>query len=402
MRGGCRKALVDTGAHDRVIPLRAHDISFSRALAVAIYDRAGNLLLERGSMIVSERQRDRLLELGFIADEGRAPAGRGAVPVAFRAAAADATTDAAAVPVFEAMRMLAHRLQLLHNQLLSGTTGHFEASLMGMAAQIDALAERDADAALASMHLQASEDGLGPRLVHAAVLCRVLAAALQLDEAQRRSTLAAALTYDVALTPITPALNRQNAPLTPAQRAAVDAHPGEACDLLRQAGIDDAVWLDAVMQHHERVDGSGYPQRLQGDSISLPGRMLGIVDSYSAMVRPRAYRDAVLSRQALRDLFLERSRSVDERLANLFVKEVGMYPPGSLVRLANREIAVVARRGAGLGHPQVHTVVYADGTVASTHPMRDTREPGAAIVEGVPLQKYRSILAGLDRLWMPG
>lgn len=369
---------------------RACDLLLDRVLEFALYDRFGNLLFRPGGKVTCPDQRDRLLARGFVVqDNGREDAS--APPVR--------PVPAAPRAVFESVRDLATRLQPLHSQLLDRTTLQFGTSLMGMAAQLDALAARDADAALASMHLHSVEEGLAPRLVHAAVLCRVLAVALQLDDAQRLSTLAAALTYDIALTPISARLNHQNAPLSADQRAVVDTHPDAACALLREAGIDDPIWLAAVAEHHERVDGSGYPRKLTGDAISLPGRVLGIVDSFSAMVRPRAYREAVLSRQALRDLFLQRSRSVDERLANIFVKEIGMYPPGSLVRLGNREVAVVVRRGVKVAHPQVRTVIYADGSRALTWPARDTEQPGLEIVEGVAIHKHRSVLASVHALW---
>lgn len=379
---------------------RTTDIGLGAPLRHALYDSRGHLLLRTGQLIETRQQFERLLEQGFLVDDDDAP-GHAAWsgPAASPAGEPLVPVEAEPEPVFDAVREIARRLQLLHDHLLARTTSRFAPSLLRMVAELDGLATDDADAALASMHLYSTEEGLGPRLVHAAVLCHVFATALGMDAAQRRSTLAAALTYDVALTPIATTLNRQTGPLTAAQRQAVDSHPAEACELLQAAGIDDPLWLDAVMEHHERVDGSGYPRRLEGDVISLPGRVLGIVDSFSAMVRPRAYREAVLSRQALRDIFLQRSKSVDERLAHVFVKEIGMYPPGSLVRLANGETALVVRRGAQATHPEVRVVMYADGSRALTHPARDTHEAGMEIVEGVQVHRHRALLASVHELW---
>lgn len=374
--------------------VNASEIALGEAIAFPIHNAAGQLLLERGSVVTSQRQFDRLLECGFVLSDPKPCApGPAASPGPAPVRAAEP------IRVFAAVRLLSAQLQLLHNQLLSRATGDFADNLMRIASQLDALVAKDADAALASVHLHVPEEGLGARLMHSAVLCRVLAAATDMDGATRLSTLAAALTYDVALTPISAALNHQSAPLSPQQRAAIDRHPAESWALLREAGIDDPVWLDAVLHHHERVDGSGYPNRLQAHAISLPGRMLGIVDSFSAMVRPRAYRDAVLSRQALRNIFVQRSQSMDEQLATLFVREIGIYPPGSLVRLANGEVAMVVRRGAQLGQPDVRVLIHADDTRAIAYPPRDTGQRETAVVEGLAPQKYRSVLSSIDRLW---
>ncbi|GAB6196884.1 hypothetical protein PAGU2595_021970 [Lysobacter xanthus] len=363
-------------------------------LRFAIHDASGTLLLNRGMVVGSEQQRDRLVARGFMvaADDRAIGAARGT-------AAPLPPLRLADTPVFDAVRDLATRLQMLHNQLLTRTTGGFAAAITRMAAQLDDLAARDADAALASMHLDASEDGLAARLVHAGVLIRVFATALGLDARERLSIIAAALTYDVALTPVARVLNHQSSPLTPEQRRAVDAHVDETHHLLRDADVSDDIWLRAVHEHHERVDGSGYPRALAADEISLAGRMLGIVDTFSAMVRPRAYRDAVLSREALRDIFVARSRSVDERLAHAFVREIGMYPPGALVRLASREIAVVVRRGADAKHPDVRVVMQADSAPALAYPRRDTCRAEHAIVEGIPQRRYPGLQPSIHRLW---
>ena len=368
------------------------DIVLGEPLGFAVHDLSGALLLNRGMTIDNAAQLERLLARGFVvADTPRLDA-------------AVAAADLPALPerpaqAFDAIRELATRLQVLHRHLLSRTAQGFTTAIVAMAAQIDDLTGRDTDAALASMHLHEGDDGLASRLVHAAVLVRVLATALGLETSERLSTLAAALTYDVALTPIAAALNRQSAPLTAEQRAAVDAHVGAVHRLLCDAGVDNAAWLRAVLEHHERVDGSGYPQGLRGDEIGLPGRMLGIVDTFSAMVRPRAYRDAVLSREALRDIFIARTRSVDERLAHAFVREIGMYPPGALVRLASGEVGVVVHRGADATHPDVRVVMRADSASASGYPQRDTRRSEYAIVEGIAQRRYPGLQPAIHRLW---
>lgn len=372
------------------------DIVPGEPLAHSIHDPSGKLLLSRGMVIATAQQVERLVERGFQVDEGPAEASR-RPSIALPSVAARAP-DA---PVFDAVRDIADALLGLHRQLLAQATSGFPEAVLSLAGRVEQLARRDVDAALASMHLlrASDDDAHAARFVHGAVLVHVVGSALGMAPDERRSTLAAALTYDVALLPVARVLNHQSAPLSDDQRRVVNEHPQVTHDLLLQAGVGDSAWLRAVLEHHERVDGTGYPRGLAGDAISLPGRLIGIVDTFSAMIRPRAYRQAVLCRHALRDIFLARSRSVDERMAHAFVREVGMYPPGSLVKLASREVAVVVRRGPDATHPDVRVVMDANSGRTLSHPPRDTRLPETQIVEGIPQHRYPALQPGIHRLW---
>lgn len=165
------------------------------------------------------------------------------------------------------------------------------------------------------------------------------------------------------------------------------------------AGVGDPLWLEAVLHHHERLDGSGYPHGLRGDDIPHLARLLGIVDIYTAMLRPRTYRDAVPARMALRNIFLERGKQVDEALATLLIKELGVYPPGTLVRLANDEIGVVLHRGGDAAHPQVSRLMTAEGYRASVAVVRDTHAAEFQIVDSVPHGRYPGLLPNIAALW---
>jgi hypothetical protein len=194
-------------------------------------------------------------------------------------------------------------------------------------------------------------------------------------------------------------LHRQASPLSEAQWVEVRRHPAQGVELLERAGVEEPVWLEAVLHHHERLDGSGYPERLSDAQLTKGARLVAIADIYSAMVRPRAYRDALLATSALRQIFLERGRLIDAALAEVFIKEVGVFPPGALVRLASGEVAVVARRSEDASHPPVLVVLSRQGTPLSRAIERDTRQAEYAIAETLPQRKFRA-LAGLIRgLW---
>ncbi|RCS57523.1 HD-GYP domain-containing protein [Parvibium lacunae] len=123
--------------------------------------------------------------------------------------------------------------------------------------------------------------------------------------------------------------------------ATVQQHVARGLELLQQqSSLAEAV-LTGIAQHHERLDGSGYPTGLQGHAISLYGRMAGIVDTFTAMTSPRPYAQAYSAYDALAHLYEWSGRLFHEPLIEKFVQAVGIYPVGSLVELSTGEVAIV-------------------------------------------------------------
>jgi len=110
--------------------------------------------------------------------------------------------------------------------------------------------------------------------------------------------------------------------------------------LLSTPGISP-IAVDVAAQHHERFDGSGYPNALSGEAISLHGRMAAIVDVYDAITSDRVYHKGMPPTEALRRLLEWSSNHFEPRLVQAFIRSVGIYPTGSLVRLESRRLAVV-------------------------------------------------------------
>lgn len=129
--------------------------------------------------------------------------------------------------------------------------------------------------------------------------------------------------------------------LTPGEFQQVQAHVAHSLDMLK--GFEDlpvAVEL-AIAQHHERLDGSGYPRGLKGDAISLFGRMAAIADCYTGLVSPRAYAVASSPHEALTNLCEWAGISFDGPLVEQFIQAMTAWPTGSLVELDSGEVAVV-------------------------------------------------------------
>jgi len=162
--------------------------------------------------------------------------------------------------------------------------------------------------------------------------------------------------------------------LSEAQRAEIEAHPTQAVAKLRSAGIDDELWLNAVLQHHEREDGAGYPNRLT--DISEMATMLRMADVFMAKISPRAERQPLTIQEAARQLFNESKASP---AASALIKEYGIFPPGNLVRLASGELAVVILRGATALTPVAAVITDKSGNPTVNTVRRDTSQAAYAI-----------------------
>jgi HD-GYP domain-containing protein (c-di-GMP phosphodiesterase class II) len=129
--------------------------------------------------------------------------------------------------------------------------------------------------------------------------------------------------------------------LTPPELKIFQGHVNSSLEILRTSKDASDALLNAVAEHHERHDGSGYPKGLRGDQISLLGGMAGLVDSYTAMIGARPYAPPMSVQQALHDLYATRDHAFKAGLVEEFIQCVGVFPVGSLVELNTAEVAVV-------------------------------------------------------------
>ncbi|MDP2432353.1 MAG: HD domain-containing phosphohydrolase [Pseudomonadota bacterium] len=172
----------------------------------------------------------------------------------------------------------------------------------------------------------------------------LLAEQLDFSEADQESLAAAALTMNVASLDLHDRLHAYAGVVPEADRAALRGHPQAGADRLERAGVADVLWLDAVRQHHENMDAGGYPDGLPGSAISLAARVLRVADFYCAKISGRHYRPPKSASFAFQELFGRERTHLDGQIATLLLRRMGIYPPGTLVRLASRETACIARR----------------------------------------------------------
>lgn len=129
--------------------------------------------------------------------------------------------------------------------------------------------------------------------------------------------------------------------LTDEEYALMKTHVVASAELLQGIAAISEVSRNAAAQHHERYDGSGYPNRLKGDEISLHGQMLAIVDVYDAITSLRVYHKPMPPTEALRRLYEWSGSQFNPRLVQAFIKGIGIYPAGSLVRLESDRLSIV-------------------------------------------------------------
>ncbi len=236
--------------------------------------------------------------------------------------------------------------------------------------------------------------------LYAAVLCELIGRKADMTPSARLLLICAALTQDIGMLDLQDdRLDKQTSNLTDDQMRQIQKHPLNGLKILEQAGVKDAVWLSAVEQHHERLDGKGYPQALSGEQISLAARVLAVADTYVAMARPRGDRPAMLPREAMKQIFQCRGDQIDADLAKILIAILGTQPPGCWVRLANNEIAVVIRRGKTAAFPVVGSILSGDGEHLEAAVLRDTSDRAFTILEMVKAPFHFNLTAVLSQLW---
>jgi HD-GYP domain-containing protein (c-di-GMP phosphodiesterase class II) len=263
------------------------------------------------------------------------------------------------------------------DRLLSGLSAysHADTSLRQIASQVVAAVERSPDVAMACILLNQIAGRYAVRhCVDSAILCCLIARAMGEPPSEVLTVTAAALSMNVGLMREIERFQNKQFALTREERAMVLRHPIDSAELLRCAGVSDSDWLDCVEQHHENDDGSGYPDGRQQGEIALNAKLIGMADRYCACISARNYRRSMLAPLALEKLCSDAGN--DSALAAVFAAQLGPYPPGTLVRLMNGDVGVVARRAEG-NVVLVHALRSADGKALSA--LHRTDQPGCAI-----------------------
>lgn len=200
--------------------------------------------------------------------------------------------------------------------------------------------------------------------LHSVSVCTMLttfAKAVGLDVATTHDVALGALLHDIGKMRVNLALLNKPAKLSDEEFLHMKSHVVLGSDLLRQMPGVPQIAFEPLELHHERFDGSGYPNRLKGMEISQVGRMTAIVDVYDAITSDRCYHRPMGPAEAIRKLFEWSKFHFDPELVQVFVKSVGIYPVGTLVRLESGRLGIVIeQRESNLLTPVVRVVFDAN------------------------------------------
>lgn len=152
-----------------------------------------------------------------------------------------------------------------------------------------------------------------------------LGARLGIATEEREALEYGAVLHDVGKIGIAEAILLKPGPLTPDEWTILRRHPDIGAEICRPLGLSRTL-MPVIRHHHERWDGTGYPDRLRGDQIPLGARVVGLVDAYDAMTHNRPYRAARSSEQALEEIRLQAGRQFDPDLTQLFEAEINFAP----------------------------------------------------------------------------
>lgn len=237
--------------------------------------------------------------------------------------------------------------------------------------------------------------------LHSVAVCALminLGRQLLFDESEIGELATAGLLMHVGKTALPIDLLTKPSSLTPQEMALVRQHPVRGYEILSRArGVSDVV-LDVCKHHHERIDGHGYPYGLRGDAISLHARMAAICNVYDARTSNRPYKQAEEPAEVLSEMFKAKDQ-FDESVLSAFIRSVGIYPIGSLVRLKSGRLAVVVEQNEeNLTRPLVR--VFYSAAKRAGLPYQDVdlaSDGGDEILSRERPERWG--FSGWDRLW---
>lgn len=375
--------MADTPLLKRLSPA---EVLIDKPLEEDVYDADGTLLLSKGAVLKDPTLKSKVVERGH----------RKVDPLAPPAPRSGGPLEKPREPVFSNVQHIASSLNVILTDYLAGRHAHtFESRIRSLATRLAAACADDAEAAIAAIHLFHEGDYAIRHHLSVATVTALIAQGLDLPAEAVNSLVCAAATHDIGILQ----LANHTAELPERHKILIRQHPTLSLNVLKEHGVEDPLWLEAVMQHHERLDGTGYPYGLSGSEISQAGRILAVADVYCAMTRPRPYRPkAYFPMAAMRDLYVGQSHQLDNALIQMLIKVMGLVPPGSLVRLKNGELAVVKKRSNSL-NPLCFALQSPTGTPLMPPERRDTREPTLAISGRVDPEQCTPIMALIRRLW---
>jgi len=362
----------------KLLRIPRSQVRLGLALPWNVRDAAGTLLLSKGYLVVDQKQLDELLERGAFVDEVEA-----------RAAAAEAAAAKLLISGGDPAKSVGKESSLFElwdrtTETLKALLAHpasepdFPGRVQAFAQHLIALFDSNPDIAIYRAVRQDNAQNFYYGYTHAvltAMTCILISRHLEWAEASTLNLVKAALTMNMTIFELQGQMAAQDHPPRDKQRAALQAHPAQARELLEKNGVSDVAWLDAVSQHHERADGTGYPTGCT--EIGDMAAVLRVADVLMAKIAPRTLHPAITPKDAITQLYRDDKGGP---LSAAVVKELGVHPPGDFVKLASGELGIVLQRTANARAPIVACITDRSGHPVAHTERRDTAQAEFAIV----------------------
>jgi HD-GYP domain-containing protein (c-di-GMP phosphodiesterase class II) len=233
------------------------------------------------------------------------------------------------------------------------------------AAAMDPLAERMVQSAFRNHHaltgisrIKTKDEYTFMHCVSVAGLLTTFGRELNLPKDDIHQLAVGGLVHDIGKTLVPNGVLNKPGKLEPDEFVVMKGHVDHSAEILAEAEGISQIGLDVSLQHHERMDGTGYPLGLNADTLGLIGRMSAIVDVYDALTSVRVYKEAWEPSFALKKLLEWSPDHFDRELVQHFIRCLGIYPTGSLVQLESGLVGIVLDQGENILHPKLRIIYH--------------------------------------------
>lgn len=226
-----------------------------------------------------------------------------------------------------------------------------------VSAQSTAVLMRDADSALALIAEKGHTDAHNAHALSVMTLALLLGKQARLPEKVLKDLGVAALLHDIGKVALDISLLRKQE-RSHFEETIYQGHCRKGHELAERAGCLSAQALGAILHHHERTDGNGYPSGLTGGHIPMAARIIGIANRFDNLTNPADPRRALSPSETLATMWSKEKAAFDVTLLQLFVRAMGIYPPGSLVQLSDGHSGVVVASAATESPLRPQVLIY--------------------------------------------
>ena len=203
--------------------------------------------------------------------------------------------------------------------------------------------DNNADALISLCRLKTADEYTYIHSVSVCALMVSLGRQLGLDAAACRDAGMAGLLHDLGKAAVPQEIINKPGKLTDEEFTIIKSHPVKGYETLLASGVDNERVLDVCRHHHERMDGKGYPDSLAADAISLIARMSAVCDVYDAITSNRPYKAGWDPAESVSRM-AQWHGHFDSHVLQTFIKTIGIYPIGSLVRMASGKLGVIVEQ----------------------------------------------------------